>query len=114
MENELPTLEEIEQQEAPPAGPFEKPGSTLPLMLTIVSVFVWFAFQTVQLVFERNNLSRLKSNLEAPAQEAQKVQSQFQTLITKTAELASQGNAGARAVLEERGIPVRGAPPPAK
>ncbi|MEK7716465.1 MAG: hypothetical protein AAB322_01785, partial [Pseudomonadota bacterium] len=81
------------------------------------SLLVWFGFQTVQLVLERSNLSLLKGNLEAAMQESQKVRAQMETLITKTAELANQGNAGAKTVVEElekRGIPIKAAAPPSK
>src|SRR5436189_218248 len=76
-----------------------------------------FIAQTVQLVLERNNLTALTANLETPMQESQKMQTQLQSLVTKTAELANQGNVGARAVVEElekRGIPIRGTAQPSK
>src|SRR2546427_4078237 len=117
MENEVPAVEETEQQDVTAAEPTERSGSALPLILTIVSVFIWFAFQTVQLVLERNNLGALTANLETPMQESRKMQTQLQSLVTKTAELANQGNAGAKAVVEElerRGIPIQGAAQPSK
>ncbi len=117
MENEVPAVEETEQQDVTAAEPTERSGSGLPLILTIVSVFIWFAFQTVQLVLERNNLTALTANLETPMQESRKMQTQLQSLVTKIAELANQGNAGAKAVVEElerRGIPIQGAAQPSK
>ena len=78
----------------------------------MVSVLIWFAFQTVQLVFERNNLTALKANFESAMQESQKMQSQLQSLVSKTVELAQQGNPAAKAAVEElekRGIPIKGA-----
>jgi len=78
----------------------------------MVSVLIWFAFQTVQLVVERNNLTALKANFESAVQESQKMQSQLQSLVSKTVELAQQGNPAAKAALEElekRGIPIKGA-----
>ena len=87
-------------------------------MLTMVSVLIWFAFQTLQLVVERNNLTALKTNFESAMQESQKMQSQLQSLVSKTIELANQGNPAAKAAvleLEKRGIPIKGAAPqPAK
>ena len=117
MENELPTTEETTDQTIEVAEAAEPRGSSLPLILTIVALLVWFAFQSVQLVLERNNLIELRASMEGPMQESQKMQSQLQALVTKTAELANQGNAGARAVvseLEKRGIPIQGAAPPSK
>lgn len=78
----------------------------------MVSVLIWFAFQTLQLVVERNNLTALKANFESAMQESQKMQSQLQSLVSKTVELAQQGNPAAKAAVEElekRGIPIKGA-----
>jgi hypothetical protein len=116
VENEAPQLNETRDPEVA-AGPREARGSSLPLIFTIIALLIWFAFQTVQLVSERTSLGAVKSNLEAPMQESQKVQSQLQSLITKTAELASQGSPGAKAAvdeLEKRGIPIKSAVPPSK
>lgn len=110
MENESRTIEEVRDSDAVKAEPVERRTSRLPLILTIVSLLVWFGFQTVQLVVERGNLSLVKGNLEAPMQESQKVRAQLEALINKTAELAKQGNANAKTVIEElekRGIPIQ-------
>jgi predicted component of type VI protein secretion system len=118
MADELPTLEELQDEPVEVVEPVERQGSALPLILTIVAVLIWFAFQTVQLVLERNNLSTMKTNFESAMQESQKMQTQLQALITKTAELANQGNPAAKAAVEElekRGIPIKGvAPQPSK
>jgi hypothetical protein len=112
VKNESPTIEESHVE------PPERRGSSLPVILTMVSVLIWFAFQTVQLVVERNNLIAVKGNFESAMQESQKMQSQLQGLASKTIELANQGNAAAKAAvleLEKRGIPIKGAAPqPAK
>ena len=96
----------------------ERRGSSWPLLLTMVSVLIWFAFQTLQLVVERSNLTAVKANFESAMQESQKMQSQLQALVSKTIELANQGNPAAKAAvleLEKRGIPIKGAAPqPAK
>jgi hypothetical protein len=112
VENELPTIEELQDQPVAAVEPVEKRGSSLPLILTMASVLIWFAFQTLQLVFERNNLTALKANFESAMQESQKMQSQLQSLVSKTVELAQQGNPAAKAAVEElekRGIPIKGA-----
>jgi hypothetical protein len=114
VNNESPTTEEpVAAVES-----LERRGSSLPLILTLVSVFIWFVFQTLQLVVERSNLTGLKANFESAVQESQKMQSQLQSLVSKTLELANQGNPAAKAAvleLEKRGIPIKGAAPqPAK
>jgi hypothetical protein len=118
MEKELPEIDEIQGQE-PVVEPIEKRASILPLILTMVALLIWFAFQAFQMFVERNNLSALKSNFDSAVQESQKMQSQLQSLISKTAELAQQGNPAAKAAVEElekKGIPIKGAAaaPPAK
>ena len=112
MENELPTIEELQDQAVAPVEPVEKRGSSLPLILTMVSVLIWVGFQTVQLLVERNNLAAVKGNFDSAMQESQKMQSQLQSLVSKTVELAQQGNPAAKAAVEElekRGIPIKGA-----
>jgi uncharacterized protein HemX len=74
--------------------------STLPLIITLVALLLFFGFQSLQLIMERSNLAMVKSNQDTALQEAQKVQEQFKNLVTKTNQLADQGHAGARMVLE--------------
>ena len=112
MENPLPPVDENDAPAVVSIEALEKRGSALPLILTMVSVLVWFAFQTVQLFVERSQLMGLSASFETHAQEAQKMQAQIQALITKVTELANQGNPAAKAAVEElekRGIPIRGA-----
>ena len=94
----------------------ETKSSNVPLILTLLALTVYFGFQTLQSASERSNLAAVKSNQEAAIQEAQKVQAQFKTLVTRTGQLADQGHAGAKMVMEElqkRGIGFAPeAPPP--
>jgi ABC-type transporter Mla subunit MlaD len=117
MENESQTTEKIRDNDVAKPEPGERRASSLPLILTVVSLLVWFGFQTVQLVLERSDLSQLKGNLEAAMQESQKTRVQLEALVIKTAELASQGNASAKTVVEElerKGIPIKAAAPSSK
>lgn len=77
-----------------------KSASILPLIITLLALVLYFSFQTLMLFSERNNLGFVKSNQDGALQEAQKVQAQFKLLVTKTSELASQGHAGAKMVME--------------
>jgi cell division protein FtsB len=116
MENDLAKKEadeETEQTDAEPA----RPASRLPLILTLVSLLVWFGFQAVALTLERNQLSAVNSSLDAAARESEKMRAQLEGLITQTVDLAGKGNANARIVIEElqkRGIPLGTAPPAQK
>jgi hypothetical protein len=92
---------EPEFETAPEAVPVEKSDLGLPLLITIVSLLVWFGFQTFQLLRERSNLTFVKANQDSAIQESQKVQTQIQSIITKMSELANQGHPGARLVMEQ-------------
>ena len=106
MENNSEDIQETQTSE--PVETVARP-SNLPLAITISALLVYFAFQTFELVRERSTLSELKVNLETPLQESQKMRSQLESLLTKTAELANQGNPAAKTVVEElqkRGVPI--------
>lgn len=117
MEKDSEQLEENEDiAEAEPIR--EKAGgSSIALTLTLVSLILWFGFQTFQLVGDRSNLRQLKANQETAIQESAKIRTQFQTLMTKTAELAKQGHAGAKMVIDElrkRGVGISADEAPAE
>jgi hypothetical protein len=110
-EQKLDESEAVIVEQAPPPAPR---GQNLPLILALVALLAWHGFQTLQLLRERAQLSIAKESQDAALQESQKVQAQFQTLISKTSDLATKGHAGARMVMEElqkRGLGA--VPPPA-
>ena len=78
----------------------QPPISHLPFIITLVALLLFFAFQTLSLLTERGNLASVKSSQDGALQEAQKVQSQFRLLVSKTGELADQGHAGAKMIME--------------
>ena len=99
MDNESEIVEEEEAEEPPVT---EKSGlPNVALTIAIVALILWFGFQAFQLVRDRGNLRMVKSNQDVAMQESEKVRSQFQTLVTKIAELANQGHAGAKMLLDE-------------
>ena len=99
-----------------------KPASNLPFVITLIALLIYFSFQTLSLLGERSNLAMVKSNQDGALQEAQKLQAQFKLLVSKTGELADQGHAGAKMImdgLQRQGVgfaPESSAPtkPPAK
>jgi hypothetical protein len=112
VENEVQTIGETETSVESRPGP--KTDSHLAVSITLVALLLWFGFQLLQQVRERSNLSAVKANQESAIQESEKIRLQFQGLMTKTVELANQGHAGAKMVVDElqkRGV---GVPPPAK
>jgi hypothetical protein len=90
------------------------PALSLPFIITLAALLLFFGFQTLQFIIERSNLAMVKSNQDSALQEAQKVQEQFKTLVTKTNQLAEQGHAGARMVMEGLQRQGLGAPPPSE
>jgi hypothetical protein len=115
MAEEIENVDEAERVEPPAAT--ERAGSNLPFILTLAALLIYFAFQTLQLLTERSNLVMVKSNQDGAIQEAQKLQAQFKSLVGKTGELAAQGHAGAKMVMEEllkRGVGSAPEPTPNK
>ena len=100
-ETDPSTIESEESEEIEEQVRVEKTGSNVPFIITLAALTVYFGFQTVQLISERGNLGQVKTSQEAAIQEAQKVQTQFRNLVTKTGQLADQGHAGAKMVMEE-------------
>ena len=99
MGEEIENADEAERVDSAIAQ--ERAYSNLPFILTLAALIIYFGFQTLQLLGERSNMTVVKSNQEAAIQEAQKVQAQFKNLVDKTSELADQGHAGAKMVMEE-------------
>ena len=97
-EENFATADDGEEPSASQSG--QRPISQLPFIITLVALLLFFAFQTLSLLTERANLGSVKSNQDGALQEAQKVQSQFRLLVSKTGELADQGHAGAKMIME--------------
>ncbi|MGE5819288.1 MAG: hypothetical protein ACM37Z_14795 [Deltaproteobacteria bacterium] len=98
MNNEPEVVEEETVEEPLPK---RSGASSIALTVTIVCLILWFGFQTFQLLRDRGNLGFVKANQESAMQESEKVQVQFKTLLSKIAELANQGHAGAKMVMDE-------------
>ena len=93
-------IEENSEAKVFAEAPAAPPVSNLPFIITLAALLVYFSFQSLSLLNERANLGAVKSNQDGALQEAQKVQAQFKTLVTKTGELADQGHAGAKMIMD--------------
>jgi hypothetical protein len=93
--------ERNETEEREPVPPAVERGTNLPLTILLSALVLWFGFQTLQVATERANLGEARGHQEAAMQEAQKLRTQFESLISKTSELANKGHAGAKLVMEE-------------
>jgi len=84
-------------------------GSFAPLLLGLLTLVIWFGFQSVQLLKEKDNLATLRANQTPVYTNAQKMRAQLDTLAAETAKLAQVGNPYAAAVvnaLKQRGITI--------
>ena len=87
------------EEPQPAQGP--APSLLLPVALALLAFFLWTGFQTIEFVRERGVLKTLRAGQEPTLQEANKVRAQLDSIARKTAELAAQGNAGAKTIVEE-------------
>jgi len=76
-------------------------GWLLPLVLVVVSFFVLIAFETSYAIRDRGALSDQRRSQEPTVQEAIKVRQQLETLAAKTAQLAADGDEGAKSVVDQ-------------
>lgn len=92
-------------------------GIVLPILLGLLTLVLWFGFQTSQLLKERDNLDALSANQQAIYGNAQKLRAQLDALAAGTARLAQQGNPNAQQVvnaLNAKGITINPDAAPAK
>ena len=81
----------------------------VPMLLLTLAVGVGLAFQTAQLLTERQQLAAAQATLDVQLQGATKLRAALDGLATATAKLATEGNANARVIVEElrkRGITI--------
>ena len=76
-------------------------GLRVPVVLVVVSLFVFMAYETGQAIHDRSALSELRRAQEPSVQEAIKIRQQLDTLANKTAQLAAEGDEGAKAVVDQ-------------
>jgi hypothetical protein len=92
-------------------------GLFLPILLGLLTLVLWFGFQTSQLTKERDNLNTLRSNQQVMHDNAQKLRTQLDVLAAGTARLAQQGNPNAQQLvnaLRAQGITINPDAAPAK
>jgi len=76
-------------------------GLAVPVILVVVALFVLMAFETGQAIHDRGALSDLRRSQEPTVQEAIKVRQQLDSLARKTAQLAADGDEGAKSVVDQ-------------
>jgi hypothetical protein len=81
---------------------FPEPGGWwLPAVIIAVSFFVLMAFETGYAIHDRDALAEQQRLQEPAVQEAIKLRQKLEGLAGKTAQLAADGNEGAKAVVDQ-------------
>ncbi len=91
------------------AAPHTTHSVFVPALLIALAVVAWLAFQTAQLVRERQQVELMSTSLQPQEQAATKLRASLDEVATATAKLAAAGNANARTVVEQlrsRGITI--------
>lgn len=81
----------------------------LPLLVGLITLVVWFGFQTGQLIKERETLANLQANQATIYNNAQKMRTQLDTIAGELARLAQAGNPNAAQMIQAlnaRGISI--------
>jgi hypothetical protein len=104
--------------DTPPARPTRPTGTSpfIPMLLGGLALTGWFAFQTVQLAGERQQLIALRAAQDPQVDAATKLRASLDAMASATAKLADGGNMNARLLVDElrkRGITINPDAPPA-
>lgn len=86
------------------------PPLQIPLAILAAALFLMVGFQTWQLIRERDNLSELRGTQQPTMDQSLKLRQQLESLAGKTAQLAADGDQGARAIVDDlrrQGITVK-------
>jgi hypothetical protein len=76
-------------------------GWWLPVIIVVVSFFILMAFETGHTIRDRGALSDLRRSQEPTVQESIRLRQQLETLAAKTAQLAADGDEGAKTVADQ-------------
>jgi hypothetical protein len=81
---------------------FPEPGGWwLPVVIFAVSFFLLMAFETSYAIHDRDGLAEQQRLQEPTVQEAIKLRQKLEGLAGKTAQLAADGDEGAKAVVDQ-------------
>jgi hypothetical protein len=83
-----------------PSGP-ALGGLWLPVLIVAASFFVLMAFETSYTIHDRDALAEQQRVQEPAVQEAIKLRQKLEALAGKTAQLAAEGDEGAKAVVDQ-------------
>jgi hypothetical protein len=81
----------------------------VPVLILLLATGAWSGFQFMQLRVEAQALATVRTNQEAPLQQAQRARQGLEALAAQTRQLADNGNPNARLVVAElarRGVTI--------
>jgi Na+-translocating ferredoxin:NAD+ oxidoreductase RnfD subunit len=84
-------------------------GPFAPLLIGLLTLTLWFGFQTTQLLKERESLATLRTNQTTIYGNAQKMRAQLDAIAAEVAKLAQAGNPNATQLvnaLKAKGITI--------
>ena len=84
-------------------------GPFAPLLIGLLTLALWFGFQTTQLLKERESLATLRTNQTTIYGNAQKMRAQLDAIAAEVAKLAQAGNPNATQLvnaLKAKGITI--------
>jgi hypothetical protein len=73
----------------------------LPIVLIVLSFFVLMAFETGYAIHDRDALAEQSRLQEPVVQEAVKLRQKLEALASKTAQLATEGDEGAKSIVDQ-------------
>ena len=76
-------------------------GWLLPVVLVVLSFFVLMGFETGYAIHDRDALAEQWRLQEPVVQEALKLRQKLEALAGKTAQLAAEGNEGAKSIVDQ-------------
>jgi len=79
----------------------EPGGWWLPIVIVVASFFVLMAFETGYTIHDRDALEEQQRLQEPAVQEAIKLRQKLEGLAGKTAQLAADGDEGAKAIVDQ-------------
>ena len=83
------------------SGVPEPGGWWLPVVIVVVSFFALMAFETGYTIHDRDALAEQQRLQEPAVQEAIKLRQTLEVLARKTAQLAADGDEGAKAIVDQ-------------
>ena len=83
------------------SGVPEPGGWWLPVVIVVVSFFALIAFETGYTIHDRDALAEQRRLQEPAVQEAIKLRQTLEALARKTAQLAADGDEGAKAIVDQ-------------